>query len=154
MKEKRKGKMPIYRRRPIYPARRIRLNRKKGAKIKQSNWQWAFKVFEINNQDGGTIMGKRGTRALKAPFTGKRTSSPCVATLINRSNCLWKDSPKNEASRLDINPIPTKYDAPQILVIANVEGRKGRQIQIDIKSCNHQERPQDWGANIVVRPRT
>ena len=51
MGKKRGGKTPIYRHRPVHPYRRIRVDKKSRAKVKQGNQWGIFKGFEINGQD-------------------------------------------------------------------------------------------------------
>ena len=75
MEEKGGGKVPIYRHGPHDLSRQIGLDRKSKVEIKQYDRRQASKrhskEFEINSQDEGAIMGKRGTRALKGAIYRK-----------------------------------------------------------------------------------
>ena len=52
-------------------------------RLSRNDRRWAFKrhskYFEINGQDGSSIMGRRDTRVLKALFMGKCIASQCAA---------------------------------------------------------------------------
>ena len=73
-----------------------------GSRLYQARW-WGFKrcfkQFKTNSQDGGNIIRKCDTRALKTIFMGKHITPPCAPFIPeNWSSCFGKDKPKDEVS--------------------------------------------------------
>ena len=75
------------------------MNEKLRAKDRRRNRRWVFKGFWNQRPGSSAIMGKRSMWALKAPFTRKRTTSPCAEILRN-----WRPSMKKRPGRRGVAP--------------------------------------------------
>ena len=117
MKDGGKGrkKLPIYRRKPNDPDRQITLNEKSRVKI-ISRYRQVDPRGVSNSLKSTTRVGRHYGEAwhagIKGAIMGKLITSPCAYIPENQSSHLGKDSSKDEASHLDINPFLIEYNTP------------------------------------------